>query len=81
MLRVHIIVHLKPDVLDVQGQAIQQAVQSAGHQQVESVKMGKSFYLDLDAASKDDAQDEIERLCQETLSNPLIEEYRWEIVE
>ena len=79
MTRIHVLVHLLPDVLDVQGQAIQQAVSAAGHGRVASVRQGKSFYLDFDGdpvAHKD----EIEALCHETLSNPTIETYSWEVV-
>ncbi len=81
MLRVHVLVHLRPDILDVQGQAIRQAVRSAGHDVVDAVRMGKSFYLDIDAPNADAARDEIERLCGETLSNPLLEDYTWEVVQ
>ena len=81
MLKIHVLVHLQPDVLDVQGQAIQQAVTAAGHKGVVSVRQGKSFYLDIDATDADSARGEIEALCEQTLSNPTIETYSWEVVE
>lgn len=80
MLKVHVLVHLRPDILDVQGQAITQAVRAAGHGVVSAVRMGKSFYLDIDAPSAEAARAEIEKLCKETLSNPLLETYSWEVV-
>jgi phosphoribosylformylglycinamidine synthase len=79
MLKVHVLVHLRPDILDVQGQAIRQAVTAAGHSGVAAVRVGKSFRLEIDAPSAEAARDEIERLCHETLSNPLLEEYSWEV--
>lgn len=81
MLKVHVLVHLRPDILDVQGQAIRQTVRNAGHDTVEAVRVGKSFYLDIDAPDAEAARDEVERLCRETLSNPLLEDYSWEVVE
>lgn len=81
MVRIHVLVHLKPDVLDVQGQAITGALQVAGHGAVKSVRQGKSFQLELEGDSVDALRDEIERLCQETLSNPTMETYAWEEVE
>ncbi len=81
MLKVHVLVHLRPDIMDVQGQAIREAVRGAGHDVVAGVRVGKSFYLEIDAADADSARDEIERLCGETLSNPLLEDYSWEVVE
>jgi len=80
MTRVHVLVHLKPDILDVQGQAIRQAVASAGHKGVASVQMGKSFYLDIDQTDSKAVAEEVERLCRETLSNPLIENFSWKVV-
>lgn len=81
MLKIHVLVHLRPDILDVQGQAIAQAVRAAGHNDVAAVRVGKSFYLEVDAPSADAAREEIERLCHETLSNPLLETYQWEVVQ
>ncbi len=81
MLTVHVLVHLRPDILDVQGQAITQAVRAAGHGTVSSIRAGKSFTLVIDAASEQEARPEIERLCGETLSNPLLEDFTWNIVE
>lgn len=81
MLKVHVLVHLRPDILDVQGQATGQALRSAGHGSVAAVRVGKSFYVDIDAANEAEAREEIERLCKDTLSNPLLEDYTWKVVE
>jgi phosphoribosylformylglycinamidine synthase len=81
MLTVHVLVHLRPDILDVQGQAITQAVRAAGHATVSSIRAGKSFMLVIDAANEQEARPEIERLCSETLSNPLLEDYTWSVVD
>lgn len=72
--RIHVLVHLKPDILDAQGQAIARALASSGHPGVGSVRAGKSFYIDVDS------EEGIDRLCRETLANPLIEEWSWEVV-
>lgn len=81
MIKVHVLVHLRPDILDVEGQAITTAVRNAGHKVVKAVRAGRSFHLELDAPSVDAARDEIERLCRETLSNPLLEDYTWSVME
>ncbi len=73
-MRVHVLVHLKPDILDVQGQAIAQALASSGHKGVGTVRAGKSFHIEVEDTSG------IERLCRETLANPLIEEWSWEVL-
>ena len=71
----------KQTVLDPQGQAIQHAVASLGHVEVKDVRQGKFFVLKLDGVSKDEAQQRVEQLARDVLTNTVIEEYRFEIVE
>lgn len=79
-MRIHVLVHLRKDILDIQGQAIQQALENAGHSVAKKVRVGKSIYLDVDATSEDQVRDQVEVLCKKILSNPLLEDYEWEVV-
>jgi phosphoribosylformylglycinamidine synthase len=79
IFRVH--VSLKPTVLDPQGQTIQSALAGQGHQVVTGVRQGKFF--DIQVASGVDpkkAQSEIEQIAQDVLANPVIEDYRVELL-
>ncbi len=80
-MKAHVWVMLKPTVLDPQGQTIQHALASLGYTQVRDVRQGKFFVLELDGTSREDAQKQIERIAREILTNPVIEEFRLEIVE
>jgi len=71
----------KGTVLDPQGQAIQHALSSLGFSEVRDVRQGKFFVLDLDGATRESATQQIERIAREVLSNPVIEEFRFEIVD
>lgn len=71
----------KRTVLDPQGQTIQHALASLGYEQVSDVRQGKFFVLNLDGWSHDEAQKHLDRISKEVLANPVIEEYRFEIVE
>ncbi len=71
----------KRTVLDPQGQTIQHALASLGFKAVKDVRQGKFFVLELNGMSRDDAQREVERISREVLTNPVIEEYRCEIVD
>ena len=71
----------KRTVLDPQGQAIQHALSSLGFGSVRDVRQGKFFVLDLDGTSREAAEKQIERVAREVLTNPVIEEFRYEIVE
>lgn len=80
-MKAHIWVMLKPTVLDPQGQTIQHALASLGYAQVRDVRQGKFFVLELDGLSRQDAQKQVERIAREVLTNPVIEEFRFEIAD
>jgi phosphoribosylformylglycinamidine synthase len=80
-MKAHVWVMLKPTVLDPQGQTIQHALASLGYAQVREVRQGKFFVMELDGTSREDAQKQIERIAREILTNPVIEEFRFEIVD
>jgi phosphoribosylformylglycinamidine synthase PurS subunit len=72
---------LKSTVLDPQGKAIQQALASLGHAAVTDVREGKFFVLQLDGVDRATAQKQVERIAREVLTNPVIEEFRFEVIE
>jgi phosphoribosylformylglycinamidine synthase subunit PurS len=80
-MKAHVWVMLKSTVLDPQGAAIQQALASLGHAAVRDVRQGKFFVLDLQNVDRAAAQAEVERIARDVLTNPVIEEFRFEIVE
>ena len=70
-----IAVTLKPDVLDPQGKAIQNASASLGYDAVTSVRQGKLFEVNLDAKDEAAARALLEELSAKLLSNPVIENF------
>jgi phosphoribosylformylglycinamidine synthase subunit PurS len=80
-MKAHIWVMPKRTVLDPQGQTIQHALAGLGYRQVADVRQGKFFVLNLNGWTRDEAQQQLERISKEVLANPVIEEYRFEIVE
>jgi phosphoribosylformylglycinamidine synthase PurS subunit len=80
-MKAHIWVMPKRTVLDPQGQAIQHALSSLGFSSVRDVRQGKFFVLELDGATRETAEKQIESLAKEVLTNPVIEEFRFEIVD
>jgi phosphoribosylformylglycinamidine synthase len=80
-MKAHVWVMPKRTVLDPQGQAIQHALSSLGFSAVQDVRQGKFFVLNLQGASREAAEKQVESLAKEVLTNPVIEEFRFEIVE
>ena len=80
-MKAHVWVMLKQTVLDPQGQAILRALESIGFSAVKDVRQGKFFVLELDNnLTPAAARVEIERIAKEVLTNPVIEEFRYELV-
>jgi phosphoribosylformylglycinamidine synthase len=81
-MKARVYVSLKPTVLDPQGQTIRSALNGLGHKAITDVRQGKYFDIAIDpSAPRDQTVSEIETIAQDVLSNPVIEEYRVEILE
>ena len=79
-MKAKIFVTLKPSVLDPQGKAIHHAVETIGYRGIEDVRQGKYFEVTLaDGVSAAEARATIERMANDVLANPVIEEYRVEL--
>jgi phosphoribosylformylglycinamidine synthase len=80
-MRARVYVSPKPTVLDPQGQAIRAALAGLGHRSVTDVRQGKFFEINIDGSDRDAARSEIETVAHDVLANPVIEEYRVEILD
>ena len=68
-------VSLKPGINDPQGLAIRDGLRSLGYDGVEAVRAGKYLRVTLEAGSKDDAHAQVTRMCDQLLTNPVMETY------
>ncbi len=74
-------VTLRNGVLDPQGKAIQHATTTIGYQGINEIRQGKYFEISVDdALDQAQAQTQIEKLAHDVLSNPVIEDFKVEIV-
>jgi len=76
-----IYVTLRPSVLDPAGTAVQSGLKHMGYDQVEQVRIGKYIEVILTAESKTAAAGRLDRICDQLLANPVIENYRIELAE
>lgn len=68
---------LKKGVLDPQGKAIEHALQGMGFEEVSDARQGK--VIELDVADGTD-KTRVEQMCEKLLANPVIEDYKIELV-
>jgi len=86
-MKARVFVSFKPTVLDPQGQTICGALNGLGHKSIAGVRQGKFFELDVtpDAAKgnagAEQVRQEIEQIARDVLANPVIEDYRVEIMD
>ncbi len=79
MYRAKIKVTLRKSILDVQGKAVQSALHKLGYGDVESVRIGKYIELELSDQDEATARKKADEACQKLLSNPVMEDYSFEL--
>ena len=75
-MKVSVIVTLKKDVLDPQGKVIKQALNGMGFDNIDGVRQGKYFEIEIDENDKKKAEDKTEEMCKKLLANLVIEDYK-----
>ncbi len=80
-MKAHVYVTLKNGVLDSQGKATENTLKHLGFDGVESVRQGKFIEVELRAASKAEAETQLEAMCEKLLANTVIESYRFDVLE
>mgnify|MGYP006184533597 CR=1 FL=1 len=75
-MKVAVIITLKKDVLDPQGKVIHQALDNMGFEDINEIRQGKYFEIDLNEEDKSKAEKKIEDMCKRLLANLVIENYK-----
>ena len=78
-MKAKIIITPKKAVVDPQGKTVQSALAHMGDNDVGAVHVGKYLEIELAGNDKEHARKQIDHACQKFLSNPVIEDYRFEI--
>ena len=75
-MKVSAVITLKKDVLDPQGKVIQQTLDGMGFKNVNEVRQGKYFEIDVKENDPSKAKNMVEEMCKKLLANLVIENYR-----
>ena len=78
-MKAKIIVTPKKAVLDPQGKPVQTALEHMGYKGVGAVHVGKYMEIELAGSDREAARKWVDEACHKLLSNPVIEDYRFEI--
>lgn len=81
MFLAKVYVTLKPTVNDPQGRTVMAGLRSMGFASVADVREGKYLEIRIDETDRTSAEAQLKDMCDRLLANPVIEEYRYELVE
>ena len=75
-MKISVIITLKQDVLDPQGKVINQTLTGMGFDNIDEVRQGKYFEININEQDEAKAKTQVEEMCKKLLANLVIENYR-----
>ena len=75
-MKISVIITLKKDVLDPQGKIIHQTLDGMSFDNINEVRQGKYFEIDIKENDKKKAQEKVNEMCKKLLANLVIENYK-----
>ena len=75
-MKIKAIVTLKEGVLDPQGKAIQQTLNGMDFSEVNQIRQGKYFDIEINIEDEKKAKAKVEEMCKKLLANLVIENYK-----
>lgn len=78
-MKIKVFVTPKKNVLDPQGAAVGHALESLGLKGLKGTRVGKVIELEVEGADSPQLRAQLDKLCKDLLSNPVIEDYQYEI--
>ncbi len=79
-MKINVFVTPKRNVLDPQGAAVGHALESLQFRGLKGARVGKLVELEVDGSDTPQFRAQLDRVCRELLSNPVIEDFRYEIL-
>jgi len=75
-MKISVIITLKKDVLDPQGKVIHQTLDGMGFNDIDEVRQGKYFEINMKENDPIKAKNKVEEMCNKLLANLVIENYK-----
>ena len=75
-MKISVIITLKKDVLDPQGKIIHKTLDGMGFDNINDVRQGKYFDIDINESEPQKAKNKVEEMCKKLLANLVIENYK-----
>lgn len=80
-MKARVFIFYKESVFDPQGNTLATSLRQNGFAQVKDVRVGKVIDVVVDSDSRDEVKREVAKMCERLFANPVIESYKFEIME
>lgn len=80
-MKAKLVVRLKSEVPDFQGDAVKSRLVEMGFGEVAQVRIGKVIEFELEAADREAMRERLDKMCAELLANTVTEDYELEVLE
>lgn len=68
-------------LLDPQGKAVTSSLKNLNLSEIENVRIGKHISLEIDADSREIANEKVQQACKQLLANHLMESFEFDLEE
>ena len=75
-MKFSVTVTLKKDVLDPQGKIVGQTLKNMGIKNLNQIRQGKFFEIDMDEKDSIKAENQVKEMCEKLLANQIIEDFK-----
>ena len=80
-MRARVYVTYRTGILDPQGKAVARSLAALGFNEVHEVRIGKYIEIEIDATDRASAERRLDDMCRRLLANPVIEDYRFDVLD
>lgn len=80
-MKARVYVTYRRGILDPQGNAVARSLATLGFTDVNDVRVGKLIDIELQAVDRASAERMLDEMCRRLLANPVIEEYRYQVLD
>ena len=81
MFKARVLIKRRPSILDPQGKAVEKGAAHLGIKNIRDTRIGKFIEFIVDTDDKKAAEKEVNEYCSKLLSNPIMEDFEFNLTE
>ncbi|MDH4117618.1 MAG: phosphoribosylformylglycinamidine synthase subunit PurS [Acidimicrobiia bacterium] len=74
-MKVTVNITRRPEIADPQGTTVRRALVDLGHDAVREVRIDRTIHLEVEGHDSDTVHTQVSRMCEQLLSNPVLEDF------